>query len=169
VILRQDGDDVGVHNRESRGVHQRDTGRGPSLRRARIKIANSSAPSGSSSVSAFRSSRETGGRSTTPSGSVTRFPPGSLNSVSCPIPSIRLAQELRVNQPRHAGMEARRPGKEASRRASAPRARVCAASTPGIRHCYSMTGLSYRQPAAGHARATKKRYKASSLFVRLLI
>src|SRR5262249_46575077 len=66
VVLEQKRDDVGIHNYRRCGVHQRATGRDPSLRSRRIKATNSSAPCGSCSVSRRKSSALTGGLSMTP-------------------------------------------------------------------------------------------------------
>ena len=48
---------VNIHHYRRCGVHQSATGREPSLRSARISATNSSAPSGSYSISVFRSSK----------------------------------------------------------------------------------------------------------------
>src|ERR1039458_4414405 len=93
MVLEQEGNDIGIHNGGCCGVHQRVTGRESALRSARIKATNSSAPSGSISVSAFRSSTLTGGLRTTPARSRTSPPRVSVPSILCGISIPSLAQQ----------------------------------------------------------------------------
>ena len=90
--LEEERNHVGIHNCERCGTHQSATGREPSLRSARIKATNSSAPSGSHSVSVFKSSMVTGGLRITPAGGRIRSPPASILSARCGISISSLAQ-----------------------------------------------------------------------------
>src|SRR5580704_17194923 len=83
--FEEERNDISIHNRERCGVHQRLIGREPSLRSARIKATNSSAPSGSYSVSVFRSTRLTGGLRITPAGTRARLPFASVPCAFCGI------------------------------------------------------------------------------------
>jgi hypothetical protein len=93
--LEQKRNDIGIHHYRRCGIHQRATGRELSLRSARMRATNSLAPSGSYSVSVFRSSRLTGGLRTRAAESRTRSAPVSALRARCGI-SIQFSSPDRL-------------------------------------------------------------------------
>src|ERR1017187_5291033 len=89
---------TGVTESIAVGFTQSVTERESDWRSARINATNSSAPSGSCSVSFFRSSTLTGGKRTKPLGSLARLVTGSVLLVSCGISPISLTRDCQVTR-----------------------------------------------------------------------